>query len=457
MASLDLQSPHGTPVAGTDTSVSAEVLDAAARHLWRPWAPAALPPQDSPLLVSGDGCFVVDQFGSRLIDARAGSLSASCGYGCQPIIDAVVEQASGIMSADLGAVLTAPAPLLAKKLSELLPRPLDRTFFVGSGSEATETAVKMARMYHALRGAPGRRTILTFRDGYHGTTLAALSASPSVVSQQGNEPLPQGFVSVDTPRCAGCDTAISHANCRMAAAVDAVVAEIERLGETLAGVLLEPVLGVGGVLVLPDDLLVRVRRACEEVGALLVVDEVLTGFGRTGSMFGFEHSGVVPDIVLMSKGLSSGYVPIGAVSATTAIYETFRADPLLGGFRHGHTNSGHPVACAAALAAIKFIEDGKLVERAARVGSLMLAELRARLARHPNVRAVRGRGLLIGIEIDEGDRPGAIARAALEFGLLVRQQDNVITLCPPLVITEGIALEAVTIFERAIEAVGTAT
>lgn len=394
------------------------------------------------MLVDGQDCFVVDDRGRRYVDARGGAMSASCGYACEPIVSAAETQMRRIMSADLQATTPPPTAMLAHRYAELLPPPLERTFFVGSGSEATEAAVKMVRMYHALLGQPARHMVLSLADGYHGTTLSAIGATPTPFVQHGNAPLPPGFAAVPTPRIGE-------------PSADALAAVMDALGpETIAAFILEPVLGVGGVIVLPDGYLRDARRVCSERGVLLIVDEVMTGFGRTGRMFGFERDSIVPDVVTTGKGVTGGYIPLAAVTVANWLYDVFAADELLGGFRHGHTNSGHPVACAAALAAIDVIEHRNLVANAAAVGGQLLDDLQAR--RGPGVVDVRGLGLMIGVELDSEERATCVARSAVNLGLLVRTQRAVVKLCPPLTLSADLAREVAATLARAISDVETA-
>lgn len=402
-------------------------------YLWHPWSPAGA---RWPLMVAGEGCFVADASGHRYLDARACTLNAVLGYGHPAVIEAVTSQMSRLMTYDLSVGTTAPAVLLARRIAGLLPGSLTRTFFVNSGSEATETAIRIARMYHQMTGQPGRRAVITLHDGYHGSTLAALAATGAVFRRTGAEPLPEGFVTVPTPRCPACADGAAHQQCEIPGPGQ-VADVINGIGpDQVAAVLIEPVLGVGGVIPLPDGYLARVRQSCDEHGVLLIADEVMTGLGRTGRMFGFQHDdGVVPDIVTMGKHLAGGHLPLAAVTTTQAIHEAFAADPLLGGLRHGHTTSGHATACAAALACLDVIDRDGLARRARRLGSVLLDEL-GRLRRHPIVRDVRGRGLLAGAELGSDTLAEQVAAQCTRRGVLVRPMGPVLQIAPPLIITE---------------------
>ena len=404
-------------------------------YLWHPWTPA-LTTGDSPfpLYVMGEGCFVYDSDGRKYLDARSAALNASLGYGREDIADAIREQMLQLMTFELAGSSTIPPAQLAAKMAELLPPPLQRTFFCSSGSEATETSIKMVRMYHRLRGDTSRNLIIGFNGGYHGATWGALALSNSRFNQEGYDPAAQGFIAVGHP-------SNNTKSMRLAdEAIGWVQLAIEKVSaKRVAAVMIEPVLGVGGIRIPPDNYLRLLRELCDRHGILLIFDEVLTGFGRTGRMFAFEHWNVLPDIILSSKCLTGGYMPLSAVTATEDVYSVFINDPLLGGFRHGHTNSGHASACAGALAVIKAIEQENLVQNSADKGKIIIEELRSLAASHPAVVDVRGLGLLIAIEFDENEAGGQLAthfaKYAANEGLIVRQQEEIVTIAPPLIIS----------------------
>ena len=400
-------------------------------YLWHPWSPNGA---SLPLMVAGEGCFVADVNGQRYLDARACTLNAVLGYGHPAVIEAITSQLRRLMTYDLSCGSAPPPILLARRIAGLMPGPLTRTFFVNSGSEATETAIRIARVYHGLRGQPGRRSVITLHDGYHGATLGALAATGSAFRRAGAGPLPEGFVPVATPRCRACADGTRHQRCAVPGP-EQIAGAISRLGAgQVAAVMVEPVLGIGGVIPLPDGYLAMVRRICDEQGVLLIADEVMTGFGRTGRMFAFEHDAVVPDMVTTGKHLTGGHLPLAAVTTTQAVYAAFADDPLLGGLRHGHTTSGHATACAAALAVLDLISRDDLPGRAATLGTALLGDL-GQLRRHPVVRDVRGRGLLAGVELASDTAAGQVAAECMRRGVLVRATGPVLTIAPPLIIT----------------------
>jgi adenosylmethionine-8-amino-7-oxononanoate aminotransferase len=401
------------------------------RYLWHPWSPNQA---DLPLMVAGEGCFVTDAAGRQYLDARACTLNAALGYGHPEVIDAITAQLRLLMTYDLSCGSAPPPIRLAARIAALMPGSLTRTFFVNSGSEATETAIRIARMFHRLRGQPSRRWVITLHDGYHGATLGALAATGSPFRRAGAGPLPAGFAAVAAPRPGGRDA--GHGQ-RAVPGPGQIADVIRRLGgQQVAAVMAEPVLGIGGVIPLPRGYLSALRGICDEHGVLLIADEVMTGFGRTGRMFGFEHDGVVPDMVTTGKHLTGGHLPLAAVTTTQALYAAFAQDPLLGGLRHGHTTSGHATACAAALAVLAVITRDGLASRAGELGDVLLGDLE-QLRRHRAVRDVRGRGLLAGVELADEATAGQVASGCMRRGVLVRAIGPVLTIAPPLIITAG--------------------
>ncbi|MFF7359018.1 aspartate aminotransferase family protein [Streptomyces filipinensis] len=359
---------------------------------WHPWSAIRQEPRLT--LVSGHGCHVRDDLGRRYLDLRSGTLNATIGYGRQAVVEAIREQASRLMTWDLAEVSTLPARALADRIASMLPAPLEYTLFCNSGSEATEAAVKIARMWHRIEGSPERTLVLSFADGYHGTTTATIAATASAFRREGVGPLSGGYAHLATPRCTKCADEDDHT--RHVPGVQEWEAQILSVGpKSVAAILVEPVLSVGGVIVPPPGHLAELRALCDRYGILLITDEVATGFGRTGKVFGFEHDlnapGQAPDIVTTAKGLTGGYAPLAAVTVPADIYAAFARDPLLGGLRHGHTTGGHATACAATLAVLDIVENDELVAAAADRGTQLLDAL-APLKQRPTVCDVRGGG-----------------------------------------------------------------
>jgi adenosylmethionine-8-amino-7-oxononanoate aminotransferase len=403
-------------------------------------------------IVRGEGCCLWDAQGRHYLDAMAGLFCVNVGYGRRRIVEAVAEQMAQLCYYPLTQT-HGPGARLAARLAELLPAGLNRTFFVNSGSEAVETALKMARQYGRM-AHPGqnRYKIIARHRGYHGFTFGAMSATGQILRKQAFEPLVPGFYHVPPPDRYRCGFCRNEPACTLGCA-DEVERVIRMEGpETIAAVIAEPTIGGGGIFPAPEGYLERLREICDRYGALLILDEVITGFGRTGTLFGFEHAGVRPDIMTVAKGITSAYLPLAATITTDEVFEAFRAevepDPK---FTQVTTFGGHPASCAAALANLEILTGERLWENSARVGAYLLDRLRA--LDSPRIGEVRGRGLLIGLEM-VGDRetreplaePEVVrmVRRLRERGVLVgRNNDtvpglcNVVILSPPLILTES--------------------
>jgi adenosylmethionine-8-amino-7-oxononanoate aminotransferase len=401
------------------------------------------------------GSFLYDAAGARWLDGVSGLWCVNVGHGREELADVAREQMARLAYAPM-TLSHEPAIRLASKLVALLGYP-SKVYYSNSGSEANEAAFKMVRQYHAQTGNPGRFKIIARYRGYHGATMGALSATGQAERRQGYEPLVPGFVFTEAP-----DPYRSDIDC-----AEALEKTIRHEGPaTVAAFIMEPVIAGGGVLVPPDDYLPRVREICDRYGVLLILDEVVTGFGRTGEMFGHQHYGVTPDILTLAKGIASGYLPLGATIARDEIFEAFYGEPGdLQHFRHVNTYGGHPVATAVALRNIEIIEREGLVERAALQGRALLERLQG-VARHPQVGDVRGQGMLVGIELVEDAetrRPLAPARlAAVVAGCARRgviigrttnatpERSNVLILAPPLTLADDEAELLVDTLEEAL-------
>jgi taurine-pyruvate aminotransferase len=387
----------------------------------------------------------------------AGLWCVNVGYGRKTIADAVYAQMQKLPYCPLTQTHL-PAAELAERLTGLLPKGLDRVFFTNSGSEAVETALKMARQC-ARQTHPGqsRYKIIARHRAYHGFTMGAASATGQIARKQAFEPLVPGFLHVAPPDRLRCGFCSSGPACTLACAD-----EFERMirmegPETIAAVIVEPVIGGGGVFPAPEGYLKRLREICDRYGVLLILDEVITGFGRTGTPFAFERAGIAPDILVLAKGITSGYLPLGATVANERVFEAFLSDKNPAAkFTHLSTFGGHPCSCAAALANLDILYGERLWENSAAVGSHLLARLRE--ISDPRIGEIRGRGLLIGIEFIAGPHPAPLPEADViqiqkrirTNGVLVgRNADtvpgfgNVLTISPPLILTESQAEDIV--------------
>lgn len=419
----------------------------AADNLWMPFAQmsSVQAPGSLRVIESGNGCWVTDSTGARLFDLMSGMWLKAIGYGRKEIADAVHEAMQGITFNPWGTT-SRNTLCLSHRLAELAPDKESRIYLVSGGSEANETAIKMAKRFHAINGEPTRYKLISRRGSYHGGTHGTMPLGGGGVSVHYEYgPLQPGTSHVPQPqryRCAFCKE-LPSCNLECASEVERV---IQHEGpKTVAAFISEPISIPGGFAVPRDDYWPEIRRICDKYGVLLIFDEVVTGFGRTGKWFGSEHWGVRPDITTTAKALSSGYLPIGATIASKRV-----ADAFLGSeertFKHVLTFSGHPISCAAALANLDIIEREGLVGNSARMGKYLFEGLES-LRKHPIVGDVRGGlGLLSGVELvvdrktkerfpKEARVPQKLDAIMLKRGLMTRVSD-VIPIVPPLVITK---------------------
>ncbi|MEV0307961.1 aminotransferase [Nonomuraea fuscirosea] len=396
------------------------------------------------VMVSGEGCWVTDDTGRRYLDAKSGLWCVNAGYGRDELADAARDQLRTLPYYPL-TDSHLPAQRLAARLGEWLGE--DYVFFFSnSGSEANEVAFKIARQYHQQCGEPYRQKIVSSYRAYHGQTPGALAATGQNQRKLGYEPLPAGFLHVAPPDPYRCHLCEGGCTLRCAGEVERVLRF--ELPETVAAVIAEPVISGGGVIVPPAGYLAAVAAICARSGALLIVDEAVCGFGRTGRRFGHQHSGIVPDIVTMAKAVANGYFPIAVTAVRREIHERFAATGQ-GRLRHINTFGGHPAACAVALRTMDIMDGEDLPARAA--GNALARRLKPLLAL-PQVGEVRGLGLLAGVELVEdrvSRRPVAadvtrrVVAACRERGVVVGMNantaaglSNVVMAGPPLVAGE---------------------
>ncbi len=424
--------------------------------------------QAGPLVVErGEGCELIASDGARLIDGLSGLWTVNLGHGRQDLVDAATAQMQRLpYGSTFGGVSSPPAIELAGRIADLAPPGLSGVFFASGGSEANETAIKLARRHWVRRNQPRKSVVLAHDRSYHGlsgVTTTATRLDPYHGEFGAEAP---DVVEVPAPYPYRCQAGVpcDPATCPVCRG-EVLERRIEELGaERIAAVMVEPVFGSGGVIVPPRGYLGRLREICDRHEILLIVDEVITGFGRTGTWFGCEHEGVSPDLITFAKGVSSGYVPLGGVIVGDELWGELRDESGLPGvLMHGFTHSGHPVACAVGLATIEAIErEGLLarVEEASRALEAMVAPLRD----HPEVGEVRQAGLMVGVELvaDKETRArwptatGRGRRAALEArrrGLLTRGLlDDILGLAPPFTISDEMLARSVEILAESIEA-----
>ncbi|HUG60512.1 MAG TPA: aspartate aminotransferase family protein [Methylomirabilota bacterium] len=428
---------------------------------------------DLPYAVGGKGVEVFDREGRTYIDASGGAAVSCLGHGHPDVTAAIHAQADKLAYAHTSFFTNEPAEALADRLIEGAPAGLSHVYFVSGGSEAVEAALKMARQFFVERGQPQRRNIIARRQSYHGNTLGALATGGNAWRREPFKPL--------LPQTHHIDPCYAYRHKRPdeteeaygARAAQALEDKILDLGpETVMAFVAEPVVGAtAGAVPAAPGYFKRIREICDRHGVLLILDEVMCGMGRTGTLHACEQDGVAPDLMTIAKGLGGGYQPIGAVLLSRDIFEAFRTGS--GAFQHGHTYIGHPMACAAALAVQEVIARDDLLANVRAMGAHLARRLADSFGNHPHVGDIRGRGLFLGVEMveDRGAKApfdpalkmhARIKRAAMARGLMVypaggtvdgRIGDHVL-IAPPFIVD---AATVDTIVERLGEAIDAAT
>lgn len=417
------------------------LLDSDRAHMWHHMSPY----NPNPMIVTeASGSWITDIDGNRYLDGMSGLWCVNIGYGRQELADAAYEQLKQLAYFPL-TQSHVPAIRLSEKVSEWLGEEY-RVFFSNSGSEANEVAFKIARQYHHQNGEPGRYKFISRHRAYHGNTMGALAATGQSIRKEKYEPLAPGFLHVPPPYCYRCPVGKTYGKCSLECAsfYDQV---INWEGEkTVAAVIMEPTITGGGVIVPAPEYMPKVREICDKYGVLMIVDEVICGFGRSGQRFGHQNFGVKPDIVTMAKGITSAYLPLSATAVRAEIADKFNEQGNNLHFRHVNTFGGNPAACALALKNLELMEEEQMVERAEQLGAELRAKL-AFLADHPYVGDIRSFGFLMGIEMVEDRKtkepaaPVKLTQVIAECkkrGLIIGRNgdtipgfNNVLTLSPP--------------------------
>jgi putrescine aminotransferase len=416
------------------------------RNLWthktqdHPWL------SDEELLIDrAEGVWVWTQHGKKLMDAFAGLAVVNVGHGRREIAEAIAEQTVRLAYYPTTRQFSnRPAAELAAKLASLTPGDLKYTMFAVSGSEANERSMQIARHYWLAKGQAGKHKVISLQGGYHGATMGtfAVCGLPHMVAPYAPLQVP-GFVKVAPPhpfrdRGKGSDEELVQ---RRAGELREAI--LQEGPETVSAVILEPVLSSAGFIIPPLGWLRAVRVICDELDVLMIADEVITGFGRTGRWFACEHEDVVPDLMSVAKGITSGYVPLSASIARRRLADAFQ-DGATHENVHPNTYAAHPVACAAALATLRIMEQDALVENAEKMGSRLLEGLQSAVVRRSIVGEVRGRGLMVCVDLVEPDGSGRsldpervteLDRKAWDRGVIVYARGSVLRLAPPLCIT----------------------
>ncbi|MCU1366385.1 MAG: aminotransferase class-III [Ilumatobacteraceae bacterium] len=429
---------------------TSDIQDAARRHLWGHFTKMdTFQREPLPIIVRGEGNYIYDQNGHRLLDGLSGLFTVQVGHGRRELAEAATQQSATLAYFPLWSFGHEPAIRLAERLANLAPADLNRVFFTTGGGEAVESAWKLAVQYFAAIGQPMRRKVISRHYAYHGTTLGALSITgvPSIKNPW--EPLLPGAIKVANTNQYRCGMCARAGSCTLACADDIEARIVMEGPDTVACVILEPVQNTGGALVPPPGYWQRVREICDRYGVLLVSDEVICAFGRLGHWFGCERFDYVPDMIVFAKGVTSGYAPLGGVIVSDRLAAPFLEDGRV--FLHGLTFGGHPVSCAVALANIDLMDREDVLGNVRR-NEAVFDEVMARVGELPIVGEVRGCGYFRVAELvkDKANRTtftdeecdwllrGVLSPALYKAGLFCRADDRadpVVVLSPPLTCT----------------------
>jgi len=408
-------------------------------HVWHPYTQMLTQPPLLPI-VRGEGVYLYTEDGRKILDGISSWWVNIHGHSHPKLNAALAAQAAEIEHVIFAGCTHRPAVELAERLVEVMPAGLKRVFYSDNGSTAVEAAIKMAVQYWRNRGEAQRTGLITLRHAYHGDTVGAMSASEDSVFTHAFTPLLFPVERVLSPYCYRCPLGLERATCRIECLGD-LESRLENQGQRVAAVLVEPMLqGAGGMIVWPAEFLAGVRRLCDRYGVLMIADEVLTGFGRTGRMFACEHAHVTPDILCLSKALTAGYLPLGVTAATERIYDAFLSTDRELAFFHGHSYTANPLACAVAIASLELFRETDVLGRVRRLEQQLRAGLEPlrSLPKVGDVRVIGGVGVVelegnVGYLADIGPQLGA---AFLERNLLLRPLGNILYFMPPYVITE---------------------
>lgn len=420
----------------------------------------ALGQKGTRIIEGAEGVYIIDDQGNRILDGMSGLWCVNMGYGRSELVEAAREQLERLPYYNSFFQCTHPAAVeLASELAKVTPPGFNKVFYSCSGSEANDTVIRMVRHYWAQLGEPDRHIIIARENAYHGSTVGAASlGGMKPMHKQGGLPIP-GIEHIPQPYYYGYEGDLDETQFGIEIA-RSLAEKIESLGpDKVAAFIAEPIQGAGGVIIPPDSYWPEIQRICDHYGILLVADEVITGFGRTGEWFGSQHFGIRPDLIVMAKGLSSGYQPIGGVLVSDRV-----ADVVIEGgeFFHGYTYSGHPVCCAVALANLQLMQRENIVQKVRESTAPYLASQWATLGDHPLVGEARTRGMVGALELvrdqssrarfePEGKAGGLCRDFCVEAGVVMRHVGESMIISPPLIITHEQIDELVTKARQALD------
>jgi adenosylmethionine-8-amino-7-oxononanoate aminotransferase len=419
-----------------------------------------------PVIDRAEGIFIWDEEGKEYIDGCSGAMICNIGHSHPRILEAVNRQAKSSFFSYRTQFENRPALDLAQALVQEMPNGLNRVFFVSGGSEAVESALKICRQHYWHTGQQGRHIFISRKPSYHGASMGALSMTSYAPLEIPFRPMFQAYPKIPAPYCYRCPYHATYPECGLECAWALEKTILEQGPESVAAFVVEPIGGAStGALVPPDEYFAFIQDICRKYKVMLILDEVMTGFGRTGSMFALEHWDVSPDIVALSKGMGSGYIPLGGVVTRKEI-----VDPILagGGFMHGFTSAGNPMACAVGLEVLSIIKEDDLAANARDRGNELLAGLRDLAKQHPIIGQVRGMGLLTAIELVQ-DRDSRspfppekgmntlLTREAASQGLIIYPRRPInglrgdhVLIAPPLIVSKKQVQEILSRLDRAL-------
>jgi adenosylmethionine-8-amino-7-oxononanoate aminotransferase len=445
-----------------DAAEVQDYIDRGIQHLWVQTQQINDLKKDDGLVVieSGEGIYLNDIKGRRFIDAMSGLWVVAVGHGREELAEVAKEQMANLAYINTFAYGTKPGVDLATKIASITPPSINKSFFVNSGGEAVETAIRMAKQYHYNRGDKGRYKVISRVGSYHGVTAGAMSVNgSSYINRAPFEPLVPGNIPVQNVNCAACPYEKTYPECDVYCARTIEDAVKFEKPETIAAFIAEPISTANGCWVPAQEYWTKVREICDKYDIIMICDEVIDGFGRTGEWFGIQHFPVEPDIMTVAKGISSGYIPIAAALASDRVAEAFEGeakDALVGGITFGT----HPVSCAVALANIEIIERENLVANSKKMGDYLAAQLQDLKSKHKVVADTRGIGLMhtiemkrdpeSGVDFSEDDAVGErVPRLLRDEGILARAGAS-ISVAPPLIINGEQVDEMVESIDRTI-------
>jgi adenosylmethionine-8-amino-7-oxononanoate aminotransferase len=414
-------------------------------YLWHPYTQMKTAPLPVPI-VGGEGVYLYTPEGKRILDGISSWWVNIHGHSHPHLNEALTRQASKLEHVMFAGFTHRPAAVLAERLVQALPPGLKRIFYSDNGSTAVEVALKMAMQFWHNQGQDKRRTFIVLDYAYHGDTVGAMSASADSVFTEAFKPILFPVARAHAPYCFRCPLGLEPTVCNIDC-LTSLESILSAQKDTIAGVLVEPMLqAAGGMIVWPPQFLQGVRRLCDKFGTLMIADEVLTGFGRTGKMFACEHGGISPDLICLSKALTGGYLPMGVTAATETIYEAFLSDDRRKTFFHGHSFTANPLACAVAIASLELFHQEGSLDRVRALEAIFRSR-KVSLQSHRYVGDVRILGGVIALELvrdkrtrEAGgylDRVGPqLTRLFLDRGLLLRPLGNVLYFMPPYVIRD---------------------